>query len=48
VVAEHVPVRLFDSSNVGSLSLTPAAQASGEWYGGQGYIAMFEHLWGVR
>ena len=48
VVVEHVPVRLFDSSNVGSLSLTPAAQASGEWYGGKGYVAMFEHLWGVR
>jgi ribose transport system substrate-binding protein len=48
VVTEHVPVRLIDSSNIGSLRLTPAAQASGEWYGGNGYIAMFEHLWGVK
>jgi ribose transport system substrate-binding protein len=48
VVTEHVPVRMFTASNVGSLRLTPAAQASGEWYGGNGYISMFEHLWGVH
>lgn len=33
VVAERVPVRLFTAANVSSLRLTPAAQASGEWYG---------------
>ncbi len=48
IVTEHVPVRLFDSSNVGSLALTPAAQASGAWYGGNGYVSMFEHLWGLK
>jgi ribose transport system substrate-binding protein len=48
VVTEHVPVRMFTASNIGSLRLTPAAQASGEWYGGNGYVAMFERLWGVR
>jgi ribose transport system substrate-binding protein len=48
VVTEHVPVRLFTSANVGSLHLTPAAQASGEWYGSSAYTTMFEHLWGVR
>jgi ABC-type sugar transport system substrate-binding protein len=48
VVTEHVPVRLFTAANVGSLRLTPAAQASGEWYGSSAYTTMFEHLWGVR
>jgi ribose transport system substrate-binding protein len=48
VVTEHVPVRLFTAANVGSLHLTPAAQASGEWYGSNAYTTMFEHLWGVR
>lgn len=47
VVAEHVPLRLFTAANIGSLRLTPAAQASGEWYGSSAYTAMFEHLWGV-
>ncbi|MBV8735400.1 MAG: substrate-binding domain-containing protein [Solirubrobacterales bacterium] len=47
VVRERVPVRLFTAANVGSLRLTPAAQASGEWYGGNAYTTMFEHLWGV-
>lgn len=48
VVTEHVPVRLFTAANVGSLHLTPAAQASGEWYGSSAYTTMFERLWGVR
>lgn len=48
VVTEHVPVRLFTAANVGSLPLTPAAQASGAWYGTSSYIPMFEHLWGVK
>jgi ribose transport system substrate-binding protein len=48
VVTEHVPVRLFTAANVRSLRLTPAAQASGEWYGSSAYSTMFEHLWGVR
>lgn len=48
VVVEHVPLRAFTSANVGSLSLTPGAQASGGWYGSDAYMTMFEHLWGVR
>ena len=48
VVVERVPVRMFTTANVHSLRLTPAAQASGEWYGSDAYTGMFEHLWGVR
>lgn len=48
IVTEKPPLRLFTAANVGSLSLTPAAQASGEWYGSSSYMAMFEHLWGVK
>lgn len=47
IVMEKPPLRLFDSTNVSSLRLTPADQASGSWYGSQGYMTMFEHLWGV-
>lgn len=48
IVKELPPLRLFTAANVGSLSLTPAAQASGEWYGSAAYTAMFEHLWGLK
>jgi ribose transport system substrate-binding protein len=48
IVPEKPPLRLFTSANVGSLSLTPAAQASGGWYGSDGYTSMFEHLWGLK
>lgn len=48
VVKENVPMRAFTSANVGSLSLTPGAQASGAWYGSDAYTTMFDHLWGVR
>ncbi len=47
IVTEKPPLRLFTASNVGSLALTPAAQASGSWYGSSGYTTMFDHLWGV-
>lgn len=47
VVTERPPLRMFTAGNIGSLSLTPAAQASGEWYGSSAYMTMFEHLWGV-
>ncbi len=47
VVSEHVPVRFFTAANIASLPLTPAAQASGQWYGSSAYTTMFEHLWGV-
>lgn len=48
IVTEKPPLRLFTAANVGSLSLTPAAQASGVWYGSAAYTTMFERLWGVR
>jgi ribose transport system substrate-binding protein len=47
IVTEKPPLRLFTPVNVSSFSLTPAAQASGAWYGSQAYMPMFEHLWGV-
>ena len=48
IVTEKPPRRLVTAANVGSLSLTPAAQASGEWYGSSAYTSMFEHLWGLK
>ena len=48
IVTEKPPLRLFTAANVGSLSLTPAAQASGEWYGSSAYTSMFAHLWGLK
>jgi ribose transport system substrate-binding protein len=47
IVTEKPPLRMFTRANVGSVSLTPAAQASGSWYGSDAYTTMFEHLWGV-
>jgi ribose transport system substrate-binding protein len=47
-VNEHTPQRLFTSANVSSLSLTPAAESSGEWYGSSAYQSMFTQLWGVH
>jgi ribose transport system substrate-binding protein len=48
IVPEKPPLRMFTAANVGSVSLTPAAQASGSWYGSDSYTTMFEHLWGVH
>lgn len=42
---EWVPVRLFDSNNIGSVSLTAAAFQSGAWYGNTSYQQTFESLW---
>jgi ribose transport system substrate-binding protein len=42
---EWVPVRVFDSSNIGSVSLTTGAFQSGAWYGDSTYQQMFETLW---
>ncbi|HZU59370.1 MAG TPA: substrate-binding domain-containing protein, partial [Solirubrobacteraceae bacterium] len=47
IVTEKPPLRMFTAANVGSLTLTPAAQADGSWYGSSAYTTMFEHLWGV-
>ncbi|HZU60933.1 MAG TPA: substrate-binding domain-containing protein, partial [Solirubrobacteraceae bacterium] len=47
IVTEKPPLRMFTAANVGSLALTPAAQANGSWYGSSAYTTMFEHLWGL-
>jgi len=46
-VEEKVPNRLFTRENVVSLKLTPAAEASGEWYGSTDFKSMFTKLWGL-
>ncbi len=40
--------RAFNESNVGDLTLTPEAEASGEWFGDADYQAGFLELWGVK
>jgi ribose transport system substrate-binding protein len=48
VVTEKIPERIFDHQNIGSIKLTPAAQASGEWYGDpKGFEDGFTKLWGA-
>ncbi len=47
IVEEHVPIRLFDAQNIGSLQLSTAAEDSGSWYGTSAYTKMFERLWGA-
>jgi ribose transport system substrate-binding protein len=47
-VTYTIPIRLFTSANIGSVQLTNAAQASGEWFGAFGYQQQFEHLWGAH
>lgn len=42
-----VPVRVFDKTNIGSISLTQAASVSGEWWGTTAYKQQFPKLWGV-
>jgi ribose transport system substrate-binding protein len=46
-VLERIPQRLFTKENIGSLKLTPAAEASGEWFGSTDFKAMFTKLWGL-
>jgi len=41
------PTRLFTKDNIGSITVTPAAQAAGSWFGSTAYQAAFEKLWGV-
>lgn len=41
------PVRLFNSGNVGSLSLTPAAYATNAWYGDDSFQKTFKTAWAV-
>jgi ABC-type sugar transport system substrate-binding protein len=40
-------VRLFDKSNVGGLTLTPAAYQTNAWYGSNAYEQTFLSAWGV-
>jgi ribose transport system substrate-binding protein len=40
--------RAFNETNIGDLTLTPDAEASGEWFGDADYEAGFLKLWGVK
>lgn len=40
--------RAFNESNIADLTLTPEAEASGEWFGSADYEAGFLELWGVK
>ena len=46
-VTETFPSRLFTSQNIGGIQVTPAAQASGVWFGDSSYQGEFAQLWGV-
>lgn len=46
-VAEPFPSRLFTKQNIGSVQVTPAAQASGAWFGDTSFESKFAALWGV-
>jgi ribose transport system substrate-binding protein len=46
-VNETFPSRLFTAQNIGSIQVTPAAQASGAWFGNSSYQGDFAQLWGV-
>jgi ribose transport system substrate-binding protein len=43
-----IPIRLFTSANIGSVTLSNAAQASGEWFGPITYQQQFKTLWGAH
>jgi ribose transport system substrate-binding protein len=46
-VTETIPSRLFTKQNIDSIQVTPAAQASGQWFGGNSYQSTFAKIWGV-
>jgi ribose transport system substrate-binding protein len=46
-VAETFPSRLFTRQNIGSIQVTPAAQASGAWFGDTSFQGDFAKLWGA-
>jgi ribose transport system substrate-binding protein len=46
-VSTTTVVRVFDSSNVGGLSLTPAAYQTNAWYGSDAYEQTFLSAWGM-
>ena len=42
-----IPVRLFDKSNINSITLTEAAGTSGAWFGSLAYQQDFRKLWSL-
>jgi ribose transport system substrate-binding protein len=46
-VTEPFPSRLFTKQNISSIQVTPAAQASGVWFGTTSFESDFAQLWGV-
>ncbi|WP_329309929.1 sugar ABC transporter substrate-binding protein [Streptomyces sp. NBC_01262] len=46
-VDEVQPMRLFTKDNIGSIEVTAAAQASGEWFGDSSFKEGFAKLWGT-
>jgi ribose transport system substrate-binding protein len=46
-VVETIPTRLFTTQNIGSIQVTPAAQASGVWFGSTSFQSAFATLWGM-
>ncbi len=40
-------VRIFDKSNIGSLTLTPEAYATNAWYGSDAFKQTFSSAWGL-
>lgn len=43
----QIPVRIFDKTNIGSISLTQSAAVTGEWFGPMDYKQQFPALWKV-
>jgi ribose transport system substrate-binding protein len=43
----QIPSRMFTTANISSIQVTPAAQASGDWFGDSSYQSAFASLWGV-
>jgi ribose transport system substrate-binding protein len=46
-VTETFPSRLFTKQNIGTIQVTTAAQASGQWFGDNSFESQFAKLWGV-
>jgi ribose transport system substrate-binding protein len=46
-VEENIPQRLFTKENIGTIQLTPQAEATGEWFGSTEFREMFTKLWGL-
>ena len=46
-VDETFPSRLFTKQNIGSIPVTTAAQATGQWFGNTSFESDFTKLWGA-